>query len=100
MYYQLNGLLKNPKNIWEIKTKNGETHHSDNGELKSVKSQQPTWIPEFLKISKLEDLDLQLSHQKFPVFLLKESPAKRASMLSVGKDTSYVQDMIALQKKM
>lgn len=54
----------------------------------------PAWVQEHLKICRVEDLDVQLGYQKNPVFLLDEAPSKRASILSVGKESSHLTSLI------
>lgn len=59
----------------------------------------PGFISEVLGINKVDDLDIQLRHQKEPVFLLNESPARQAKLLSVGRESGLLQEVIARQKK-
>jgi len=54
----------------------------------------PDFITDVLKISPVDDLDIQLRSQKQPVFLLNETPAKRARLLSVGKEAGLLQSLI------
>lgn len=54
----------------------------------------PAWVQEHLRICRVEDLDVQLGYQKNPVFLLNEAPSKRASILSVGKESSHLTTLI------
>src|SRR3546814_9366559 len=55
----------------------------------------PDWVSDILGIAILEGLDVQLSHQKFPGFLLGETAARRASVLSIGQESGHIQAMIA-----
>lgn len=54
----------------------------------------PEFIQAALKISRVDDLDIQLRSQKQPVFLLNETPARRARLLSVGKESGLLQELI------
>lgn len=63
------------------------------------KNRTPTWIEEFLNIGPIEGLDVQLSWQKTPVFLLGESPATKAAILSIGREALYIAKMIDAYKK-
>lgn len=63
------------------------------------KNRTPTWIEDFLNIGPIEGLDVQLSWQKSPVFLLDESPATKAAILSIGREALYIAKMFDLYKK-
>jgi hypothetical protein len=54
----------------------------------------PTFISDVLKIDRVDGLDLQLRSQKEPVFLLNETPARRAQLLSVGRESGLLQAII------
>lgn len=58
----------------------------------------PSFISEALRVSRVDDLDIQLIHQKQPVFLLNEPPARRAQLLSVGKESGLLQALIEKQR--
>ena len=57
------------------------------------KSKAPDFVVDCLNIQKLNDLDIQLSHQKMPVFLLNEPKTKQASLLSAGMEADHVRTM-------
>lgn len=59
-----------------------------------VRSKTPAFIREALRIETVDDMDIQLRHQKQPVFLLNESAARRARLLSVGKESGLLSTMI------
>lgn len=59
-----------------------------------VRGGVPSFISDALLIERVDDMDIQLRHQKEPVFLLNESGARRARLLSVGKESGLLQDMI------
>lgn len=54
----------------------------------------PSFVREVLKIERVDDLDIQLRSQKQPVFLLDETPARRAQLLSVGRESGLLQALI------
>lgn len=59
----------------------------------------PEWVKEEFGITLIdEELDVQLGHQKKPVFLLDESASKKAKSLSVGSDVNYIYKMMKLAK--
>lgn len=57
------------------------------------KAKVPDFVVQALNIQKLNDLDIQLSHQKMPVFLLNEPKTKQASLLSAGMESDHVRTM-------
>lgn len=63
-----------------------------------VEAAEKTKVPDFvltaMNIQKLNDLDIQLSHQKMPVFLLNEPKTKQASLLSAGMESDHVRTML------
>jgi hypothetical protein len=54
----------------------------------------PSFISDVLKIERVDGLDIQLRSQKEPVFLLNEAPARRAQLLSVGRESGLLQAII------
>jgi hypothetical protein len=59
----------------------------------------PDFVTSALNIQQLNDLDIQLSHQKMPVFLLHESKTKQATLLSAGLEADYVRQMLETYRK-
>lgn len=59
----------------------------------------PEWLEEETGIGMIEGFDIQLGHQKRPVFILDETPSKKAKALSIGDESNYVQMMINLAKE-
>lgn len=55
-----------------------------------VRNQAPDWVQAVLGISRVDDLDIQVGNQKTPVFLLNDSAPRRAQILSVGRESSYL----------
>lgn len=58
----------------------------------------PSFIVEALRIARVDGLDIQLRSQKEPVFLLNESAPRRAQLLSVGRESGMLQDLIERQR--
>lgn len=53
----------------------------------------PDWVAKLLGIRLQDDLDVQIGDQKSPVFLLQETPAKRAQILDIGRESQYLRKM-------
>lgn len=47
----------------------------------------PDWVTDLLGIRRADGLELQLGHQKAPIFLLDQSAPKRAQLLSIGRES-------------
>jgi hypothetical protein len=58
------------------------------------RSAVPEWVSSVLGIARVDDLDIQLASQKEPVFLLNESPSTRAQLLSVGRESGRLHQLI------
>lgn len=56
----------------------------------------PAWVRDYLGIGTVDGLNFQLANQKQPVFLIDEDGAKRAKLLSMGKESTHLH---ALMKK-
>ncbi len=91
---------RNPINEWTLEDKAGNILQDEaNGtEFRTGGRSVPAWVIKHLGIDRFEGLEHQLSHQKFPVFLLGETPSKRASVLSIGRESGYIQKMISRQR--
>ena len=58
----------------------------------------PEWLQKETGIGYIEDFDIQLGHQKKPVFLLDEPASKRARALAIGDESNYIQKMMKIAK--
>lgn len=79
------------KTSYRLETEDGYVlHEEDNG--KTV----PEWVDDYLYIKKVNGMDVHIGHQKEPVFMIGNSVTgtSRANLLSLGKESSYVQEMI------
>jgi DNA repair exonuclease SbcCD ATPase subunit len=59
----------------------------------------PDWVADLIRIRKVEDLDVHIAHQKFPVFLLGETPSRRSAVLSIGQEAGYIRDMLVIHRE-
>jgi len=59
----------------------------------------PEWLEEETGIGLIDGLDVQIGHQKKPIFLLDQAGSVRAKALAIGSDSSYVQKMMKLSKE-
>ncbi len=87
---------RNPINEWELVDENGNNPTWEGLICKGGpknKEKIPTWVQPSLGIIREKGLDLQISHQKRPVFLLDDRPSVQASVLSVGQEMHYLRDM-------
>jgi hypothetical protein len=50
----------------------------------------PDWVRDELGIAEVDDLDIQVGSQKKPVFLLDETASRRARLLSVGRESGHL----------
>lgn len=88
-----------PKEIYTLTDSDHDIHnplHKSPGEKGAA---VPVWLEEETGISLIDGLDVQLGHQKRPIFLLDESPQIRAKALAIGDDGSHVQKMMKLSKE-
>ena len=88
-------LNKSPKRRWRLYAPDITEPLFD----ESPKNDPPKWLTDFCSIKKEDGLDVQLGNQKEPIFLLTESPSTRASILAIGKEINYLQQMTAINKK-
>ena len=45
------------------------------------------------------EVDVHIAHQKFPVFLLGETPSRRSAVLSIGQEAGYIRDMLVIHRE-
>lgn len=99
-------MSNNVKILWQRFTKksNGTVSYSllENDVVKNEtnKKDVPQWVLDEINIQKIEGMDICLQNQKQPTFLLSDSPSKKASILSIGRDSSYIQKMIQKNKEL
>lgn len=54
----------------------------------------PDFVESALGISLVDDFDVQLNNQKLPVFLLNETAARRAQILSIGRESGHLKSLM------
>lgn len=87
-------MKKSPKQRWRYFVP-GQTEAVQDS---SPKDGAPDWVSHIANIARTEDLDIAFANQKSPVFLLDQSPSRRASILAVGRESAHLQRLIAKSK--
>lgn len=90
---------RTPVNIWSLHEADGALVEERGLRFETGGRAVPDWVEDLCKITKVEDLDVHISHQKFPVFLLGETPSRRSAVLSIGQEAGYIRDMLALHRE-
>ncbi|WP_298966615.1 AAA family ATPase [uncultured Methylobacterium sp.] len=90
---------RSPVNLWSLHEPDGSLAVERGARLETGGRDVPDWVDRLFGIRRVEDLDLHVAHQKFPVFLLGEKPAKRSAVLSIGREAGIVRDMQAIQRE-
>ena len=60
----------------------------------------PDFVESALGISLVDDFDVQLNNQKLPVFLLNETAARRAQILSIGRESGHLKTLMKEYERM
>lgn len=93
------GSPKDPKEVYTlIDVNNGNGIDNPLHRTEGAKK-LPDWIEEEIGIGLIEGLDVQIGHQKKPVFLLDQPGSVKAKALAIGSDSSYVQKMLKISKE-
>lgn len=71
----------------------GATEPTMEGRPKT-RNQAPEWVTDILGIKRVDDLDIQVGNQKSPVFLLNDTASRRAQILSIGRESSYLKELM------
>jgi AAA domain len=90
---------RSPINIWSLHEADGTVVEECGTRYETGGRAVPPWVEALCQITKVEDLDVHIAHQKFPVFLLGESPSRRSAVLSIGQEAGYFRDMLALHRE-
>lgn len=90
---------RNPLNMWTLIEADGSTVEEDGIRYETGGRSVPDWIGGKIGVVPVDDLRIHVSNQKTPVFLLSDPPARRASVLSVGQETSHLKEMIVIQRE-
>ena len=90
---------RTPVNIWSLHESDGSVAEDHGLRYETGGRAVPGWVESLFRMTKVEDLDVQIAHQKFPVFLLGETPSRRSAVLSIGQEATYIRDMVGLHKE-
>lgn len=90
---------RTPVNLWSLHEPDGTVAVEGGARLESGGRAPPDWVGRLFGIARVEDLDVHVAHQKFPVFLLGEPPSRRSAVLSIGREAGYIRDMQAIQRE-
>ncbi|KMO20945.1 AAA family ATPase [Methylobacterium platani] len=90
---------RTPVNLWSLHEADGALVQEDGTTFETGGRDVPAWVERLFGITRVEELDVHVAHQKFPVFLLGEKPARRSAVLSIGREAGLIRDMQALQRE-
>jgi energy-coupling factor transporter ATP-binding protein EcfA2 len=90
---------RSPVNIWSLHEADGSVVEEKGMRYETGGRSVPDWVGDLSRITKVEDLDVHIAHQKFPVFLLGETASRRSAVLSIGQEASYIRDMLAIHRE-
>lgn len=90
---------RSPVNIWSLHEADGSVVDEKGMRYETGGRNVPDWVADLLRITKVEDLDVHIAHQKFPVFLLGETASRRSAVLSIGQEASYIRDMLVIHRE-
>ncbi len=90
---------RSPVNIWSLHEADGSVVEEQGMRYETGGRNVPDWVADLIRIRKVEDLDVHIAHQKFPVFLLGETPSRRSAVLSIGQEAGYIRDMLVIHRE-
>jgi phage shock protein A len=90
---------RSPVNIWSLHEADGSVVEEQGMRYETGGRAVPDWVADLIRIRKVEDLDVHIAHQKFPVFLLGETPSRRSAVLSIGQEAGYIRDMLVIHRE-
>ncbi|ACL61951.1 AAA family ATPase [Methylobacterium nodulans] len=90
---------RTPVNLWSLHEPDGSLVVENGAHLETGGRDVPDWVDRLFGITRVEELEVHVAHQKFPVFLLGEKAPKRSAVLSIGREAGYIRDMQALQRE-
>jgi len=90
---------RTPVNIWSLHEADGSLVEEKGMRYETGGRNVPDWVGDLFRIRKVEDLDVHIAHQKFPVFLLGEPASRRSAVLSIGQEASYIRDMLVIHRE-
>ncbi len=90
---------RSPVNIWSLHEADGSVVEEQGMRYETGGRSVPDWVADLIRIRKVEDLDVHVAHQKFPVFLLGETASRRSAVLSIGQEAGYIRDMLVIHRE-
>jgi len=90
---------RTPVNIWSLHEADGSVVEEKGMRYETGGRTVPDWVADLFQIRKVEELDVHIAHQKFPVFLLGETASRRSAVLSIGQEASYIRDMLVIHRE-
>ncbi|ACA20554.1 ATPase involved in DNA repair-like protein [Methylobacterium sp. 4-46] len=90
---------RSPVNLWSLHEPDGSLVRQDGATLETGGRDVPDWVDRLFGITRVEELEVHVAHQKFPVFLLGEKAPKRSAVLSLGREAGYIRAMQDLQRE-
>jgi DNA repair exonuclease SbcCD ATPase subunit len=90
---------RSPVNIWSLHETDGSIVEEQGMRYETGGRTVPDWVADLIRIRKVEDLDVHIAHQKFPVFLLGETASRRSAVLSIGQEAGYIRDMLVIHRE-
>jgi hypothetical protein len=90
---------RTPVNVWSLYEADGSIVEEQGMRYETGGRTVPDWISDLFQIRKVEELDIHIAHQKFPVFLLGETASRRSAVLSIGQEASYIRDMLVIHRE-
>jgi hypothetical protein len=90
---------RNPVNLWKLLGTDGAVVTEGGMTYETGGRTVPEWVTKMFGIGPVEGLDVHVNRQKAPVFLLDRPGTVRASVLSVGQESSHIRTMIQKWKE-
>jgi hypothetical protein len=90
---------RTPVNLWSLHEADGSFVEENGMRFETGGRSPPPWVEMLCGIAKVEELDVHIAHQKFPVFLLGEPASRRSAVLSIGQEAAYLRDMLAIHRE-
>jgi hypothetical protein len=90
---------RSPVNVWSLHEADGSIVEDKGMRYETGGRNVPDWVADLFRITKVEDLDVHIAHQKFPVFLLGETASRRSAVLSIGQEAGYIRDMLMIHRE-
>ncbi len=90
---------RSPVNLWSLHEADGSVVEENGLRHETGGRSVPDWVGEVFGIARVGELDVHVAHQKFPVFLLGETPARRSAVLAIGREAAFIADMQAIHRE-